>query len=251
MNPDTKQYSIFQQEIKRRIDAFTRLICSIALGFIISSIIFFSFSFLNLLYSIIISALIIFLLRISFVKSCDSFSQIKILLTRQYLIRNTRKSSEKYLFQDINKINVKRTIKGNIRAIKIGFTNNSSIYINALTNFDQLKNNLINKCSTEIKPKEFKEHINYDHPIFYIILGLLIGLSSNIIFIFFTNLNINNLKIVYYFFIVFNFLGGLFFVLYKPISKSYGNKAKIQDFVFGLLAIVSSIFIYIYIFRMY
>lgn len=177
--------------------------------------------------------------------SFKSFSQIKISLTNQYLERKTQKSRERFALKNVHRVNVKRTIKGSIREIKVSLVNGNALYINALEDFEQFKERLLANIEKNVKVKEFSGPIDYDHKMFYVVFGLLVGFGIPIIIYILIGLNYNILKNLSFVFASYVILMGIYFILGKPISKSYGGNTKLVDYLLG--SIITCLGIYIFV----
>ena len=180
MSTQLIEYNISLKEIKRRKKAFTKLIIGIWLGLIISV---YDFIISNILLSaifILAFSIFLFISRLLTVKSLNHFSHIRFLVNDKSIKRKTKKSEERYLFKEITKLSIKRTSKGYIREIKVVFKKRSSIFINGLNDFEAFKEKLIGHCSKNIKIKEIKELIDFNHPLFYWFFVFIAGSISTI-----------------------------------------------------------------------
>lgn len=148
---------------------------------------------------------------------------MKIYLSKEVLERKKNNMSEKYLIKDIEKIKIKRTIKGNVREIYIYLRNGKSIFINGLDKFEDFVNVLLNGINKNITIKKFSEPIDFDSVFFYPVLGLILSLLTGYLFKLLYSLSLEAMKIVYVVSIIYVFLMVVFFIFSKPIKKRYGR----------------------------
>ena len=241
----TAEYSISTLEIERRKKALFILVISLCFGFILASIKPLIDDFWNTIISISVFALVFFLLALFSLTSFKSFSKSTISLTDQYLERKTHKSSERYAFSDFRGVKIKRTINGHIREVKVSLVNGKSLSINALNDFEPFKERLMAAIEGNVKGKEYKEPIDYDHKLFYVFFGLLVGFSVPLIISLFIDVNDNVIKNLSFVIALYVFLVGGYIILEKPISKSYGGNAKSADYLLGSIIICLGIYIFI------
>jgi hypothetical protein len=227
-------YLISKKEISRRKKAYITLSISLIVGFILASIVFNS--------PIVVSSCIpiigtIFLLGIVSFKFFRNISQTKISLSDQTLERTIKGTSEKYHLDKINRIKIKWTSKNTIREIYIWLDNNKSIFVTALDHFEEFRKDLLDRLDKNIAIKEIHEPLNYDHPLFYSILGLPLSAICVLVFKLIPSMNYQSTKIVLIIFSIYLFVFGLYFLISKPISKRSGNKTITSDYIVGILMI--------------
>jgi hypothetical protein len=242
------EYSILQNEIERRKKAFTTLIVSISVGVFFS---IFDLIIVNppiFIISFLTFTLFLFMLRILTIKSLNNFSFNKIFINDHFIKRKTLKSEETFSIKDIVKLNIKKTVKSQIRQIKISLNSGATFYINGLKNFDLFIEKIKNNCSNTLKINYINEPLDFDHPLFYLIFGLIIGSFSVFCMRLMTGLDASSLKLIYISIVVFNFVVGLFFIVTKPISKTIGSSARSSDNLFGgILLTCSTMFLYFFL----
>ena len=160
---------------------------------------------------------------------------MKLNLTDRYLEKQGIKNTEIFLIQDIVRVHVKKTLKKSIREILLKMSNGNTTYINALHDAELFINDLLILCNAEVKLSESREPLDYDHPFFYVIFGILFGvvIISSIRVI--TGLNDDFLRIFYLISIIYIFGVGVFWILKKPFAKRYGHRLLWVDYITGLL----------------
>ena len=229
----------------RRKKAFVTLAVSLLIGLILTLIKFVIANVWISIISVFVLALILVFFAFMFSLSFDFLLKMKISLTDQYLQRDNGKKVEDFLIADITKINIKRTTGKTIREIKIVFTNGTNVCINALDNFEQFKDDLVKKISVNVVKNEFSEPIDFDHPLFYVVVGALVSFLSTNAIRFLVNLDYRSTIIFYVIFSVYLLIWGIYFVLQKPISQRYGNKTVKVDYIIGLLMVLAGLGIFL------
>lgn len=233
-----KTYNISKKEINRRILAYTMLII-----FFFTGLMLFSFDYLleylNIsIYILLTLALILYLSRVILIKYFNSIANMNVELNK----KNIKKNNFEYLLKDIEKIRVKKTTKNLIREIKICFNNKSVTYIdNSLDNLEDFFKNLKKYTSKEVVIKTINEPLDFDHFMFYSILGVMISFLSINATKGFVNLSINNINLISYIISIASFILGIYFIIYKPIYKRDEKANKNSDIIWGLVFIVGAI----------
>lgn len=250
MEHDVNEYYISKKEINRRIYAFTTLILSLTFGLVVTSL-FVSFNFLltNLLPSIVVLFIFIcifLIFRLLIIKFFKSYLLTKIYLTSQSLERVTPGLREKYNLKDMKNITTIFTAENKIREISIKFSDNKSLNLDGLENFDNFRNDLMKNAEKHVAVTARKEFLNYDHPLFYVILGLILSFGSVNILKYILTMNYKGIKLTYGIFAVYIFILGVYFILFKPLSLRYGRKRKIIDYIFGITLLVFSVLLCLY-----
>lgn len=220
--------------MNRRKTAFATLSVSLMIGFILASWVF---SFPVSAAGYIIIGLTFLLTYLFFDRFFDRLLTSRIIISDEWLKRHTDRGEESYLIADINKIRIKWTTKATIREMCIVLRNGSYLYINGLTDFEKFKLELMRRVGDKIKFKQTYEPINFDHPLFYSVLGLPISFVAVYLMRLAFDLNYFWIKTVLFVFALFIAELGMYFVYVTPIAKRYGKRKKISDFIFGLVLI--------------
>lgn len=240
----TREYITSKKEMNRRKTAFINLSSSFFISLCIFSIdVIISLpQILVPVYMIV--ATIIILLIVGLNKIFDNQTCLKIRLSDNELEWKFKSSSDICELTDIRSIRIKRNIKGLIREIRIGIYGMKYLYINGLEDFERFKDDLL--CVTKgVDIKEFKESIDFDHPLFYLCLGTLFGIFITLFFRLIPHIAENNIKNVQFLIAVFIiFMAGLF-LINKPVRGRYGSKNIIADYICGLLFLAIGVLIMI------
>lgn len=178
-----------------------------------------------------------------------NLSQVRIILSNQLLKRETGKISEEYPLNKINRVKVKWTTNKTIREIYIWLNNGQSIFISALERPEQFKKDFLRKLSKDVIIKEIHEPLNFDHPLFYSLLGFPVSGVGVLMIKSISSLNYLHFKIAMIAFIAYLLSLGSYFLFSKPLSKEYDTKKTTFDYIVGILMIGSAIAISFLFFR--
>jgi hypothetical protein len=234
-------YEISPAEIKRRKLAYLSLSMSLVIGTFFSSIIY------QVAIPIVGYALLSLALWLIGAFSFYFFrkmSVVKINLSGNSLQRKSGHSLEEYPFAKIKKIQIKWTSHNSIREIYIWMKNGKSIFVTGLLNFRKFRGELLSKVNKSAVINEWHEPINFDHLLFYPILGLIISNLSILACKNLINLNSHQAQLLMWLFLGYLFIFGLYFIFTTPIAKRSGNKTKGQDYILGILMITAGIFLW-------
>mgnify|MGYP003392877327 CR=1 FL=1 len=235
------EYVISKKEIVRRKAAYLALCVSLMIGVFSGSLIF-NLSISTLGYTSIAVAL--FLIGLFSFDFFRKILKIRIEILPQSLRRINGNSTEEYALSKINRVVIKWTANKTIREIYIWLSDGKSIFITALDGFERFKDELIGKLK-DASVKEKHELIDFDHPLFYPILGLLTGGISVFLFKMMINLDYQQIRKGAFLFFGYLILFGMYFIIFKPISKRSGNKTHFYDYILGSLFIVIGIALFI------
>jgi hypothetical protein len=241
------RYFISKKEINRRKNAYKTFAVSLFVGTILFSAIFdFHISYFGYVFILTI----LFLLGVYSWSFFRNLLQIKIILLDNILQRITGKTTEEYLLRNISSIKIKWTANNTIREIYIWLNNGKSIFISGLDQFEQFREELLVKISKNIV-KEWKEPLDFDHPLFYPILGLLVSSISIFAFKSIQFLNFQYAKIGAIILFIYLLILGIYFIVAKPISKRTGKKTVFSDYIIGFLMICFGIIVLFSLFNFF
>jgi hypothetical protein len=234
------EYEISKNEISRRKKAYITLSISLIIGLFLSSIIFdFPASFIN--YFLTVGAM--FMIGFFSFRFFHYLSKTKISIPGKSLIRVNDRIREEYSLTRVNRVKVKWTTRDAIREIYIWFTDRKSVFITGLDNFGQFRKDLLSKISKDVAVKEVHEFLDFDHPLFYSVLGLVVSGIGVLFMKLIASFNFQNMQILLSALFIYMFILGIYFIIARPISKRLGNQRKIIDYVFGLIMVFLGIYI--------
>lgn len=234
-------FSVSIKELARRKKAFLVLLTTIFIGILFTSILLkYNINIKNCLFIGILFCLFYFLTFLFFI----SISKIKLRIDDEKIEKINNKNIQIIKFSEISKIKVKRRKNRIIREIYISLRNKKNIVLTAFEkDFENIFAILKKKSNASVSIVEVKEFINFDHFLFYPILGLLIGFLSIGFFKTITIISFSESKIILQIFSIYTLIISLYFVIKKPISTIEARKnGEIADYIMGIILFCSSIF---------
>jgi uncharacterized membrane protein len=236
------EYRISLPEISRRKKAYIAFSISLIAGFFIWSLVF-NFPLPPFIYLLLIFAM--FLIGLFSFVVLNKLLKTKLVLTENGLTRVANKVSEDYPLDKIKAVKIEWTTNRTIREIYIYLKDNKSIFISALDNMTGFKKDLLTRIEKTVAIKEIKELMDYDSSFFYPLLGLVISAASLLTFRFLSTLMYQYIKVAAVGFSIYLFALSIYFISAKPLSKSYGDKSVISDYIFGVvLTVLGGIMLY-------
>jgi len=234
------KYTIFPKELKRRQMAFASLAVSLFIGVILAALVF---SFKISITSYIVFGLFLVALAALFSWYFRYLTAISFTLSGPEMERTRSKKTETYLIADITGVKLILRTDKTIRGLHLAFRGGNRIYVNGLENPETFKKELLNSTSKDVAIRESREPLAFDHPVFYPILGVILGFLSVFVLKAATNLNGGGARNLLYGILGFTGTVGLYFILAKPMSGSSNTKSR-WDYGFGILLIAIAIVLY-------
>lgn len=154
----------------------------------------------------------------------NNFLKVKVYLTKTGLRRVNKHTTEEIIFKNIKYIAIKRTTNNIIREIKIVSSTNPIFFINGLDNSEQIKQRIVENLTKGTTVKEYREHINFDHPLFYVFFGIISGAVAVYVTRYLLTLDANVINAVSVFLILYILAVVIYLFINKPISSRYGSK---------------------------
>lgn len=236
---DRGVYTTSAAEMDRRLRAYTTFIVSLLSGIALSSIDYLFRA--PAIWLACLAGLALALSRLAFVRSFKNYSLLKLHLSDSYIERTRGTSSEKYPLADITGLRILRTTRKSIREITARFSNGRRVSVNGVAGFERLEQELRSRIPANATFTETKEPIDYDHPLFYVFFGGLVGLTFTLAVRAMASLNENGLRWTTLGIACYSFILGAFLLLARPIAQRYGPKSRSGDYLFGLLTVLAGI----------
>lgn len=232
-----EEYNSSVSEMNRRKKAFLTLSVSFFISLNISFLVFFLSYFQLVLQFDAILALFLALIVLYFNQFLEHSKSIIINISDQKIEKKWFNKNDIYDIKLISCVKIKRTTSNLIREIKLMVSGARPFCINGLDRFEEFNSRLLSSLDKEVKIYKIKEPIDYDHPLFYVMFGTIVGISFILIL---------KLLVIYSnYFWLFQFLFaciviviGIYWLFSKPIAGTYGRHKKIVDNVMGTLFIV-------------
>jgi hypothetical protein len=239
------EFSVSESEITRRKKAFVTFLASLFAGLLLSSLI--------LKYPITPAGYLIIAVFFSFTglltfTFLNSTSKTKIFIDEEKIERTNGKKSESFLLADISRIKTKLRKNGKIREIYLWFGNDKKLFITAFEeNFESIKDIISKKIEPEIPNRETREIIDFDHPLFYLILGLPVSFVGVLAVKLAQSLDYSGAKILLLIISIYILTLGAYFCIAKPLSSRYGGGKKTSDCILGFFLIFIAIIMLVWI----
>ena len=177
-----EEYISSVSEMNRRKKAFLTLSISLFVSVNISFFSFFLSYFQLFLPFVLILALILMFTVLYFNGFLDRSKSIKIIISDQKIEKKWFNKIDIYDIELISCVKIKRTTANLLREIKLFISSGRPFYINGLDRFEEFNNRLLSSLNKNVKIYKVKEPIDYDHPLFYILFGTIVGISSILLF---------------------------------------------------------------------
>ncbi|MBN2015507.1 hypothetical protein JW766_01610 [Candidatus Dojkabacteria bacterium] len=166
---------------------------------------------------------------------------LRVSIFDQYIERQYGAKKEKILYSDISILNVTINSRETIREIRIIKTNRETLILNGLENLEHLYSKLKKNCRKEVIISESHEPIDYDHPAFYVVFGFTLGILMSLFIHFIAKLERDMVRAIFVLFSLNNLISSAYFIVKLAISKRYGDKTKLIDFILSILMAVSGL----------
>jgi predicted cobalt transporter CbtA len=241
VDTDRAVYITSAAEMDRRLRAYTTFIVSLLAGIALSSIDYLFRAPAIWLACLAGLALVLALSRLAFIRSFRSYSQIELRLNGSYVERTRGPSFEKYPLADITGLRTKRTSRKCIREITARFSNGRRFSVNGVAGFERLEQELRSKVPANATVTETREPIDYDHSLFYVVFGGLVGLTFTLAVRAMSSLSEGGLRWTTLGIAGYSIVLGAFLLIARPIAQRYGPKSRSGDYLFGLLAVLAGI----------
>ena len=236
------EFTVTNKEIIRRKIAYVALVISLFVGLLLFSKLL-NIRLISSLYLSFIAAF--FLLGVLSFRFLNLLRTIKIRLSDQEIERLSGKLSERFLLSEVERISIKRRSSGAVREIHIFFRNHKHLYLSAFEqDFEDLTSFLVDKVDSGIPIREKYEPLNFDHFLFYPILGLTISFCF---VCFLRGIIYSDYNVLKYYELGISALAcsiAVFFAWWKPIARRSGEKNVATDYIIAIIMFVLSIYVF-------
>ncbi len=242
MDGVVQEYFTSKGEMKRRKDVFAKMTISFFI-----TICLLSFSYIIELPQIVVPLLmafitVIILLIILVNHILNKQSNYRVYLSEKEIERKFGNASKKYLIKDIKSIRIKRTTKGLIREIRFRMSGTEMFHINGLDEFEKFNEEIFQVIKEDTQVDYFKEPpIDFDHPMYYVFFGPVLGVISTLFFRLLLAVGENNIGYIQLIIACYIIFVGMFYIIGKPTRSRYGDKNKKTDYIFGAVFLVLGI----------
>jgi hypothetical protein len=239
LGADQAVYTMSAAEMDRRRRAYTTFIVSLLAGIALSSVDYLLAAPAVWLACLAGLALALALSALAFARASRGYSRIEIRLTGSCIERTRGTASEKYALADIVGLTTKRTSRRSIREITARSSDGRRLGMNGVEDFERLEQELRSRIPASAAITETREPVDYDHPLFYVVFGGLMGLAFTMAIRAMSSLSRGSLKWTTLGIAGYSLGMGIFVLLARPIAQRYGPKSRFGDFLLGLFALLS------------
>lgn len=237
LSEDDRSFAMSSDELRRREKAFDRLGVGVVLAFVISSADLFAAHSPELLGGVACLAVLFAASRVWLAAGNRRFASTIWSIGHTTLTRTDLRSSQEYQLHSIRHAQAKRTTAGVIREIKLSFNDGSVVYVNGLEDSESFWDCLSSR-DTEASRSFIHEPIDYDHPLFYVALGCVLGASLGLI----VRIGVSAPQLsghwVYVALAAYSFVVSVYWLRAKPVSGRYGIRAVTWDHAITAAAFV-------------
>jgi hypothetical protein len=234
-------YGTSAAEMDRRLRAYTTLIVSLLFGVAVSSIDFIRSAPAVSLALLAGLALALILSRFALKRSLRGYAQIRLSMDESSIERTRGTSSEQYPLADVAGLRVVRTSRGSIREITARLGNGRRLSVNGVEAFERFEEELRRRVPAGIAIAEAREPIDYDHPLFYVIFGVLVGLAFTTAVRAMATLGEGGVRWTFLGIAGYSFVLGAYVLIARPIAQRYGPRSRLGDIFLGSLGLLAGV----------
>lgn len=234
---DDCSFTMSSDELRRREKAFDRLGVSTVLAFVIVTSDLYAARYPELLGGVACLAVLFVASRAWLVAGNRRFAGTTWHIGHTTLTRTDLRSSHEYQLHSIRHAQAKRTTAGVIREIKLSIDDGSAVYVNGLEDSESFWDCLSSR-DTGAPQASVHEPIDYDHPLFYVALGCVLGASIGLIMRIAVSAPQFSGRWVYVALAAYSFVMSVYWLRAKPVSGRYGIRAVTWDYAVAAVAFV-------------
>jgi hypothetical protein len=234
-------YTASTAELTRRLRAYTTLIVSMLAGTALSSIDFLHSSPAIWLVGLAVMAVCLWLTRLALVRSLRGYAMLELRLDDTHIMRARGETVEKFALADITRVRIVRTSRKALREITAQMKNGGRLSMNGVEDFERLEQELRGRIPASAPITETREPIDYDHPLFYVVFGFLVGAAFTLAIRAMLALSEGSLKWATLAIASYSALLGSYVLLARPLSQRYGPKSRTGDLILGLFALLAGV----------
>ena len=188
-------------------------------------------------------AVALVLTRLALRCSFRSYSQLVIRLVDSHTERKRASTTETYSLADVVGLRVVRTSRKGIREVTARFADGRRLSMNGVEEFERLEQELRSRLPANVTSTEVREPIDYDHPLFYVVFGLITGVAFTLAVRAMATLSQSGMKWATLAIACYSAILGAGVLLTRPLSQRYGAKSRFGDLALGLFALLAGILV--------
>lgn len=240
------QFTASTTEMDRRKTAFQSLcasilVSSIAMGFILFPSGWQAGTVIVLFVTLLLVSAILYINHL-----LDVSKQAQVTVGEKEIEHIHAKIVNRYSVSSITRIIVKRTAKGTIREIRFVTNLSGSFFINGLNDFEDFFKCVSAAVYREVDVTTIREPIDFDHPMFYPILGTVVGVVSVLFLKSGLSLSANSFAFLQVVIAAFSAIFGIYWLISKPMVGRYGKNFFLTDIVVGIMMVVIGVYLLFY-----
>jgi len=232
-------------EMERRLRAYTTLIGSLLAGVALSSIDFLVSAPMAWTASVAGLAVVLALTRFALIRSLRNYLDLRLQLGATEIERIRGGSAERFPLADVVRLVVTRTKKGGLREITARLRDGRHLSVNGIEDFERLGAELRMRTPAAAV-SERSEPVDYDHPLFYVIFGVITGAAFTFAIRGMSSLSTGGLKRVTLAIAVYSLLLGGYVFAARPLTQRYGPPSRLGDILLGSFCVLAAILLAAY-----
>jgi len=231
--------------MERRKQAFGRLELFFMAGVTVTSAILFREVPARAAIALAVVALLLLLLHRHFLRTLDRLKLTEVTLTANSFVRDGSSGRVSFSLSDISKVRIKKTTAGTVREIRITLRNGRLIFVAGLEQSGDFCRNLLAALDPEVHLTEFREPVDFDHPRFYRVLGLSLGVFSVLYIRFLVSADAAMFRCAEGGMLTSILVFGVYWLIKRPFSQ-YGVGKLAADILFGTFLVTTAVIVFIF-----
>jgi len=232
---DDRMFAMSSDELRRREKAFDRLGVSTVLAFAVGSADLFTEHAAVLLGGVALLSAIFIASRAWLAAGNRGYAHTTWVLGRTTLTRTDPRASHRYELGSIRHMQAKRTTAGAIREIRLSFDDGSTVYANGLEDAESFWE-CLSSGGAGASQTFVREPIDYDHPLFYVTLGCVLGIAMSLM----VRVSMSTAELsghwAYVALAAYSLGMSVYWLRAKPVSGRYGVRAVTWDYAVAAMA---------------
>jgi hypothetical protein len=237
----SRSYLASTAELMRRLRAYTTLIVSLLVSIALSSIDYLIAAPAIWMACLGGLALLLVLSRLALVRSLRGYALLELRLDDMHIERVRGETAEKFALADVIGLRIVRTSRRSIREITARLRNGQRRSMNGVEDFERLEQDLRSRLPASIAVTQVREPIDYDHPLFYVVFGLITGAGLTLAIRAMATLNASGLKWATFAIAGYAVILGSYVLVARPLSQRYGPRSRTGDLILGLFALLAGV----------
>lgn len=240
------QFSSSTLEMDRRKTAFQSLCASLIVSIAVMGFILFNSDLIALMVTVLFIAFLLISAILYFNHLLEVSKQAQVTVGENEIEHIHARIANRYPVVSITGIIVKRTVHGTIREIRFVTNMSGSFFINGLNDFENFFNCISAVVNKGVTITTIREPIDFDHRMFYPILGTIVGVVSVLFLKTGLSLSTNSFAFLQIAIAAFSAIFGIYWLVSKPMVGRYGKKFLLTDLIAGIAMVVTGVYLLFY-----